>query len=108
MPVAKESANDLWLSQAKKIGDRNFEVTNLPPGAFWMVVRAVPDNEADDSSLNPIAWGATKRAALRRSSGSRTETLRMEKCSGCEICQIAIPRLVGEKLCENFFGSCQQ
>ena len=80
VPVAKESANDLLWYREKKIADANFEVTNLPPEAFWVVVRAVPDDEADDAYPNPTAWDTPRRLALRKEAEAAHQLVELKPC----------------------------
>ena len=66
VPAEKEATEDtLRYFEATAKGDSSFEFRNLPPGRYWVVVRAIPDEESPENPPQPLAWDAGGRAGLR-------------------------------------------
>jgi hypothetical protein len=61
-------------------GDGSFALTNVTPGKYWFLARAVPDDEPADSPPPPAAWNAAERAKLRREAESAKIEVELKPC----------------------------
>jgi hypothetical protein len=81
VPAEKEAAEDA-LRYAETIAkvDSSFEFRNLPPGRYWMVVRAIPDEESPENPPQPLAWDAGGRAGLRFEGEAINTVVELKAC----------------------------
>ncbi len=80
-PVEAARANDpLRYAEAIVREDGLFAFSNIPPGKYWSIARAVPDNESLDRPSTPIAWDAIERAKLRREAKALKIEIGLKPC----------------------------
>jgi hypothetical protein len=81
VPAEKEAAEDvLRYGEATAKSDSSFEFRNLPPGRYWIVVRAIPDEESPEDPPQPLAWGAGGRAGLRFEGEAINTVVELKPC----------------------------
>jgi hypothetical protein len=83
-----EAGNVLRYAEAVVRSDGAFTLNNVAPGKYWLVTRAVPDDEPSDRPPAPVAWDANERAKLRR----EAEALKVEVV--LKACQRAAEQIV--------------
>lgn len=80
VPAEKESANDaLRFAEAIALGDGSFSISNLAPGRYWIIARAITDTETS-ARLRPLSWDAQTRAALRQEAETANVSLELQAC----------------------------
>ena len=77
-PEARDEA--LRFVEARVEGDGIFSFSNLAPGKYWLLARAVPDSEPDDKPARPAAWDAAERAKLRREAEAANIVIELKPC----------------------------
>ena len=60
--------------------DGAFTFTNLAPGKYWLLARAVPDDESDEKPAKPVAWAANERAKLRQTAEAANQAITLMAC----------------------------
>ena len=60
--------------------DGAFTITNLAPGKYWLLARAVPDDESDEKPAKPVAWDANERAKLRQTAEAANQAITLMAC----------------------------
>lgn len=80
IPAEKEAADDLLRYAEQKTKDGSFAFPNLAPGKYWLLARKVPDDEADTKRVNPAAWDATMRKALRAEAEAANQIIELKSC----------------------------
>lgn len=66
IPAESDAADTvLRYFEADVTVDGAFSLSNVPPGAYWLVTREVTASDQDDAARNPIAWDAGGRLGLR-------------------------------------------
>lgn len=66
IPAEPDAADTvLRYFEADVTVDGAFSLSNVPPGAYWLVSREVTASDQDDAARNPIAWDAGGRLGLR-------------------------------------------
>ncbi|MFN0112830.1 MAG: collagen binding domain-containing protein [Blastocatellia bacterium] len=81
VPTEATAADDL-LRYAEKIAtsDGSFVFTNLAPGKYFLLARAVPDTEPADHLPSPLAWDATERLKLRKEAEAAKNEIELKAC----------------------------
>ncbi len=81
IPAESTVADDL-LRYAEKIAasDGAFAFTNLAPGKYLLLTRAVPDNEPADRPPSPVAWDNAERLKLRRAAEAAKNEVELKAC----------------------------
>lgn len=81
IPAETTAADDL-LRYSEKIvtGDGAFAFTNLSPGKYLLLARAVPDNEPADRLPAPVAWDSAERAKLRKEAEAAKNEIELKAC----------------------------
>jgi hypothetical protein len=77
-PEARDEA--LRFVEARIEGDGLFSFSNLSPGKYWLLARAVPDSEPNDKPARPAAWDAAERANLRREAEAANIVIELKPC----------------------------
>ncbi|HKQ53264.1 MAG TPA: carboxypeptidase-like regulatory domain-containing protein, partial [Pyrinomonadaceae bacterium] len=78
VPTERERAEDLLrYSEVVPGDDGAFSLTNLAPGRYKLLVRAITEEEL--TSTRPLAWDASARAGLRREADAATP-LELKPC----------------------------
>jgi hypothetical protein len=60
--------------------DGSFTLTNITPGKYWFLARAVPDDEPADNPPPPVSWNAAERAKLRREAEAAKNEIELKAC----------------------------
>ena len=81
IPAEPSAADDL-LRYAEKFatGDGAFTFTNLTPGKYWLLARAVAEGEPADRPPSPLAWDAARRLKLRREAEAAEHEIELKAC----------------------------
>jgi hypothetical protein len=81
IPAEPASADDV-LRYAETLAryDGTFAMTNLSPGKYWLLTRAVPEEEPVDRPPAPAAWDATERAKLRKLAEAAKQEIELKAC----------------------------
>jgi hypothetical protein len=81
VPAEAGAANDvLRYAEAFARSDGSFALSNIAPGKYWLVARAVPDDEPGDSPPPPAAWDAVERAKLRKEAAAMRVEIELKPC----------------------------
>lgn len=85
VPAEPAAVNDS-LRFAERIADRNgaFTFANVTPGKYWLLARALPDDEPANQPLQlaawPVAWDAAGRAKLRKEAEAAKNEIELKAC----------------------------
>lgn len=61
--------------------DGTFELKNLAPGKYWLLARALADDESSERpNSRPAAWDSTERAKLRREAEAAKQEVSLTAC----------------------------
>ena len=60
--------------------DGAFKFTHLAPGNYWLLARAVPEDESEENPAKPVAWDANERATLRRAAEAANQAMTLMAC----------------------------
>jgi len=77
---ATEAGNVLRYAEAIVRGDGAFALNNIAPGKYWLMARAVPDDEPSDRPPAAVAWDATERAKLRKEAEASKVEVELKPC----------------------------
>jgi hypothetical protein len=79
---AETTAADEVLRYAETLiaGDGAFAFANLAPGKYWLLARAVSENEPTDRLPQPVAWDAAERAKLRKDAEAAKNEIELKTC----------------------------
>jgi Carboxypeptidase regulatory-like domain len=79
---AEARAADEALRYAESFAreDGSFLLSNIPPGKYWLIALAVPDDEMSDRPVTPVAWDANDRAKLRRQAMAAKNEIEFQPC----------------------------
>jgi hypothetical protein len=80
VPAEAEAAADALRYHEAVTRDGAFAFQHLAPGKYWLLARAVPDDEADEKPAKPAAWDANERAKLRREAEAANKVLELTTC----------------------------
>jgi hypothetical protein len=81
VPAEADSA-DAVLRYAEAVVDNDgaFSVSNLAPGRYFLLARAVTDEEYMERTPRPVAWEAASRAKLRRGAEAADVAVELRRC----------------------------
>ncbi|MDQ3009134.1 MAG: hypothetical protein M3X11_00300, partial [Acidobacteriota bacterium] len=81
-PPALPALNDdvLRYSETFARADNTFNLTNLAPGKYWLLARAVAEDEPVDRPAQPVAWDAASRAKLRKQAEAAKVEIELKPC----------------------------
>lgn len=81
VPAEADSADSV-LRYAEVAVDNGgaFSVSNLAPGRYFMLARAVSDEEFMERDFRPVAWDAASRTKLRREAEAANITVELLRC----------------------------
>ena len=86
VPAEKERADDtLRYAETRIEKDGTFAITNLASGRYWVVVRALSE---EDIILRPLAWNVVTRAKLRKEAETANMILELKPCQHLKNYQI--------------------
>lgn len=80
LPAEKEAAEDVLRYYEVVARGSSFAFQNLAPGKYWLLARAVPDDEAEETLAKPLAWDASERAKLRRAAEAANQSVTLAAC----------------------------
>lgn len=81
VPAEQESADDaIRFSEARTDSEGVFSLTNLTPGIYYVLARAVADEQLMERNPPPLAWDATARAKLRREATAAKVLIDLQRC----------------------------
>jgi hypothetical protein len=81
VPAEAESADDvLRYAEAAVGGDGVFSITNLAPGRYLLLARAVTDDEFMVRTPRLVAWDATARTKLQRDAKAVNVVVELHRC----------------------------
>lgn len=80
VPAEKDAAADLLRYYEVVSRDGIFALSNLAPGKYWSLVRAVPEDESEEKPAKPVAWDATERAKLRQAAEAAKQAIELTAC----------------------------
>jgi hypothetical protein len=80
VPAEKDAVDDVLRYTEVVTRDTSFVLQHLAPGKYWLLARAVPDDESDEKPAPPVAWEADARAKLRRDAEAANNVLVLTTC----------------------------
>jgi hypothetical protein len=81
VPAERESADDaLRFAEALVNNDGTFSLTNLAPGRYYIMARAMADDEWMERNPRPIAWDPVARARLRQEMETANAIVELRGC----------------------------
>ena len=80
-PAEAANATDpLRYAEETARGDGAFAFNNIAPGRYWLIARAMPEDEPIDLPPTPIAWDANERTKLRREAEALKIEVELKPC----------------------------
>lgn len=76
--------------------DGAFALTNLAPGKYWLLARAVPEDESEEKPAKPVAWDASERTKLRREAEAANQTITLTTCQRVKDHALVFSNTVGK------------
>jgi len=81
LPAETASADDgLRYAETLARTDGAFSFGNLAPGKYWLLARAVPEEEPVDRPASPAAWDSLERAKLRKEAEAAKNEIELKAC----------------------------
>jgi hypothetical protein len=81
VPAEATAANDvLRHAEAFARSDGSFSLNNIAPGKYWLLARAIPDDEPSDAQPLPVALDAIERAKLRKEAEALKIEVELKPC----------------------------
>jgi hypothetical protein len=80
VPAETTAAEDVLRYRELLTTDASFAFTNLAPGKYLLLAKAVADNESSDRLPSPVAWDTTERAKLRKEAEAATNVIELKAC----------------------------
>ncbi|HEY8461228.1 MAG TPA: carboxypeptidase-like regulatory domain-containing protein [Blastocatellia bacterium] len=81
VPAETAAANDaLRYAEAFARSDGSFLLTNVSPGKYWLVARAMPEDELSNGTPAPVARDAIERAKLRKEAEAMKTEIELKPC----------------------------
>lgn len=82
IPADASQAEDLVRYHESLVrNDGTFELKNLAPGKYWLLARALADDESSERpNSRPTAWDSTERAKLRREAEAAKQEVNLTAC----------------------------
>ncbi len=78
VPVEKD--DDVLRYAEVVTRDGAFTFAHLAPGKYWLLARAVPDDESDEKPAKPQAWEASERMKLRQAAEAANQAITLTTC----------------------------
>jgi hypothetical protein len=70
----------LRYAEAAADNDGAFSISWLAPGRYFLLARAVSDEEYMQRDIRPLAWDAASRARLRREAAAANTAIELQPC----------------------------
>lgn len=80
VPAEKEAADDLLRYAEVVTRDAAFAFSHLAPGKYWLVTRAVPEDESAEKPAKPVAWDTAARTKLRAEAEAAKLAVELAAC----------------------------
>lgn len=80
VPAEKDAADEVLRYAEVVTRDGTFTFSHLAPGKYWILPRAVPEDESDEKPAKPTAWETGARVKLRREAESANQILELSSC----------------------------
>ena len=80
LPAEKDAAEDVVRYYEVVARGGGFAFSHLAPGKYWIIARAVPEDEAEEKLAKPLAWETSERAKLRREAEAANQTVELTAC----------------------------
>lgn len=81
VPAETESSDDVVrYAEAATDNDGAFSIGYLTPGRYFLLARAVSEEELMQRDVRPAAWDAASRARLRREAAAANIALELRRC----------------------------
>lgn len=80
VPVEAEATSDALRYAEVVTRDGSFSLNHLAPGKYWLLARAVPDDESDEHPAKPAAWDADARLKLQREAKAANQGIELTPC----------------------------
>jgi protocatechuate 3,4-dioxygenase beta subunit len=97
VPAEKDAADNLLRYQEFTTkADGAFTFPNLAPGSYWLLARAVPEDESDEKPAKPAAWDADARLKLRREAEAANNAISLTPCQRVPDYTFAFSNTVGK------------
>ena len=77
-PEAKDEVLRFAETRAEENG--SFVFTQLAPGKYLVLARAIPETESPDKPAKPVAWDVTARAKLRQEAEAAKTLIEVKTC----------------------------
>lgn len=79
-PAETEAVSDALRYAEVVTRDGSFSLNHLAPGKYWLLARAVPDDESDEQPAKPVAWDADARTKLQREAKAANQVIELTPC----------------------------
>jgi protocatechuate 3,4-dioxygenase beta subunit len=81
IPAEAEAKDDvLRFAETSADADGAFTFTNLAPGKYFALARAIPGSESGDKLLRSGAWEAAERKKLRKEAEAENDAIELKPC----------------------------
>ncbi len=81
VPAEPEAGDDvLRFAEAEPESDGSFTIEHIAPGRYWLVARALTDEELSASLVRPLVWDASNRAGLRFEGEATNTPVELKPC----------------------------
>ncbi|MFL6273851.1 MAG: carboxypeptidase regulatory-like domain-containing protein [Blastocatellia bacterium] len=80
VPAEKEAADELLRYYEAELRGDSFELKNLAPGRYFVIVRRAADDDTSADNSRPVAWDAAARKRLRQRAETANVTLELRPC----------------------------
>jgi hypothetical protein len=81
VPAETDSADSVLRYAEVAVDDGGaFSISNLAPGRYFILARAVSDEEFMEREFRPVAWDAVSRKKLRREAEAANVTVELQRC----------------------------
>jgi hypothetical protein len=81
VPAEADSADSVLRYAEIAVDDGGaFSISNLAPGRYFILARAVSDEEFMERDSRPVAWDAASRKRLRREAETANATVELQRC----------------------------
>ncbi|MBP6824775.1 MAG: carboxypeptidase regulatory-like domain-containing protein [Acidobacteria bacterium] len=80
VPAEATAAEDVLRYGEALTNDGSFAFTNFAPGKYWIVAKAIADNDSPDRLPSPSAWDSAERAKLRKEAEAAKNEIELKSC----------------------------
>ena len=81
IPAEPESVDDaIRFAEVRTDSEGAFSLNNVAPGRYYLLTRAVPDDQLMERNSQPVWWDAGSRAKLRRDAQAANVVIELQRC----------------------------